>query len=124
MLEELKNRIKPFYLWDYNNTISLCLGDLTEASDKTAFKWEIFISRTDEGFIGSGYDWLSLAQVFLAEKMPELKGRIDFDNTSGECFCAMFTNEETLKKFALEFRAMCDDDKLMRNLFSKAKSCG
>ncbi|PUV24565.1 Imm51 family immunity protein [Sphingobacterium athyrii] len=36
------------------------------------YKIEIFQPREEEGFEGNGYDWSSLANVFLEEQIPEL----------------------------------------------------
>ena len=62
--------IKPFFWVEHEKSTSLCLSNLN-------YKAEIFDSRADEGFIGNGYDWGSLALVFLEEKMPDL---IDTEN--------------------------------------------
>jgi len=32
-----------------------------------------------EGWLGNGYDWNSIAQVVMAERLPELDGELDFD---------------------------------------------
>ncbi|MCY7169950.1 Imm51 family immunity protein [Streptococcus mitis] len=47
----------------------------------------MFDTREEEGFEGNGYDWESLALVFLEEKMPELSDAIYFD-PEGSMFCA------------------------------------
>jgi len=36
-------------------------------------------------------------------------------------FCVYSKNTDALQKFALGFRAMCDDDALMGGLFSRAE---
>lgn len=113
MKDEIKNQLKPFFWVDHENSVSLCL-------DVGGFKDEIFLSREDEGFEGNGYDWGSLATVFLDEKMPELKADIDFD-PEASMFCVYSKNAEALEKFAVAFRAMCDDDVLMSDLFSRAE---
>ena len=53
--------------------------------------------------------------IFLDEKVPELKDAIDFDSEAS-MFCI-----EALKKFALSFKEACEDDKLIRDLFSRAE---
>jgi len=113
MNEEFVNKLKPFFWVETCNSFSLCLG-------VGGFKDGIFESRADEGFEGNGYDWGSLAHVFLNEIMPELKKDIGFD-PEGSMFCVYSKNEDALQKFALGFRAMCDDDKKMLDLFSRAE---
>jgi len=113
LTKEFNEQIKPFFWVEHEKSNSLCLtvGE---------FKDEIFLSREDEGFEGNGYDWGSLALVFIDEKMPELKSDIKFD-PEGSMFCVYSENAEALKKFAVEFRAMCENDSLMRDLFSRAE---
>ena len=71
-------------------------------------------------FEGNGYDWASLALVFLEEKMPELSDAIDFD-PEGSMFCAYSSKVDALAKFALEFKEFCDDIEAMKDLFSRAE---
>jgi len=120
MTNDFEQKLKPFFWVEHKNGVSLCLSDLTEASDKTGNKWEVFITRLDEGFSGNGYDWGSLALVYLNEKMPELKNEIKFDPEAG-MFCAYSENPKALEKFAIVFRKMYDDDEMMKDLFSRAE---
>jgi len=120
MTNDFEQKLKPFFWVEHENGVSLCLSDLTEASDKTGNKWEIFITRLDEGFCGNGYDWGSLALVYLNEKMPELKNEIKFDPEAG-MFCVYSENPKALEKFAIGFRKMYDDDEMMKDLFSRAE---
>ncbi|EDN9972417.1 hypothetical protein JTZ08_002824 [Listeria monocytogenes] len=113
MNEDLEKKLEPFFWIEHKGSVSLCLS-------AGNFKKEIFDSRKDEGFEGNGYDWCSLAWVFLNEKMPELKGKIDLD-PEAEMFCAYSKNAMALQKFALGFRAICDDDEMMSNLFSQVE---
>ena len=84
------------------------------------FRTEIFAERKNEGFEGNGYDWGSLAAVFLEEKMPELKADIGVD-PEGDMFCAYSNNRQALENFAIAFHAMCTDSEQMRDLFSRAE---
>ena len=70
--ESFKQDIAPFFWVDHDESASVCLEVGTYLQD-------IFDTRADEGFEGSGYDWGSLAQVFLDEKCPQLKDSVDFD---------------------------------------------
>ena len=69
MSNNFDEKIKPFFFVEHEDTASLCLN-------VGEYKAEIFEEREDEGFEGSGYDWQSLALVFLNEKVPELKDAI------------------------------------------------
>lgn len=81
---------------------------------------ELFALRADEGFEGSGYDWTSLAFVYLAEQMPELQGIVRFD-PEGSMFCAYSADREALRAFAVGFKEACENEVLIRDLFSRAE---
>lgn len=110
---DFTRQIAPFELVVYDTGNSLLL-------DVGSYKSEVFAGRADEGFEGNGYDWNSLAQVFLNEKMPMLKDELEFDPEAG-MFCAYSKNPEALGQFALAFHAACEDDGMMRDLFSRAE---
>ncbi|MCM3174662.1 immunity 51 family protein [Paenibacillus sp. MER 99-2] len=84
------------------------------------YKQEVFESRADEGFEGNGYDWASLAAVFLEEKMPELVAVIHFD-PEGSMFCAYTDNKDALIKFTRGFKQACEQHDLIHDLFSRAE---
>lgn len=113
MSNNFDEKIKPFFFVEHENSASLCLN-------VGEYKAEIFEERADEGFEGGGYDWQSLALVFLDEKVPELKEFIDFDSEAS-MFCAYSSDIETLKTFALLFKDACENDELIRDLFSRAE---
>nr|WP_232231594.1 Imm51 family immunity protein [Paenibacillus sp. HW567] len=85
-----------------------------------SYKSWLFGTRADEGFEGSGYDWASLAAVFLEEQMPELAEVIHFDPEAG-MFCAYSSNKEAILSFATGFKTACEDDTLIQDLFSRAE---
>ena len=106
--------IAPFMWVDHDNgTCSLILyvGD---------YLVDVFETRADAGFEGSGYDWNSLALVFLEEKMPEVAEVINAD-PEGSMFCMYSNDAAALEKFARGFRAACEDRKLITDLFSRAE---
>ncbi len=109
----LKETIQPFFWTEHKDYASVCLsvGD---------YKPEIFLTREDEGFEGNGYDWASLAQVFLDEKKENLIGKINFD-PEGSMFCAYSSDREALKEFIVEFKQACEDEELIQDLFSRAE---
>ena len=74
----------------------------------------------EKRFEGNGYDWASLALVFLEEKKPELSDTIDFD-PEGSMFCAYSSNVDALARFALGLKEFCDDIDTMKDLFSRAE---
>ncbi|WP_160139730.1 immunity 51 family protein [Chryseobacterium sp. c4a] len=112
-INHFKETIKPFFWVEHNNSFSVCL-------DVGNYKQEIFDARADEGFEGNGYDWNSLANVFLDEKRPDLGTSIRFDPEGG-MFCAYSSDENELKDFILDFKKACEDETLIKDLFSRAE---
>lgn len=110
---DFETSIKPFFWVDHEKRFSVCLN-------VGEYKADIFLTRKDEGFEGNGYDWASLARVFLSEKMPDLGDAVDFD-PEGSMFCAYSANAKALKDFILSFKDACEDDPLIRALFAKAE---
>ncbi|KQO17162.1 Imm51 family immunity protein [Paenibacillus sp. Leaf72] len=107
-------QLQPFIFIDHDNkSWSVILNAGT-------YKQELFDTRVDEGFEGSGYDWSSLAAVFLEEKMPELAEHIHFDSEA-DMFCVYASNREAMVSFALAFKAACEDHDLISDLFTRAE---
>lgn len=107
----IEKKIEPFKIiyGKKNTSIILNVGE---------YRAEIFAEREAEGCDGNGYDWASLAAVFLDEKMPDLKLEIQFDPEGG-MFCAYSKNSQALENFAIVFHAMCTDKEQMQDLFSR-----
>ncbi|QJD88006.1 hypothetical protein HH215_05825 [Cohnella herbarum] len=103
----------PFKWVVHANSVSLILS-------VGSYKNEVFAERADEGFEGNGYEWGSLAAIFIEEIMPELAAQIQFE-PKASMFCAYSTDGEALERFALGFKAACEDDALIRDLFSRAE---
>ncbi|MFD2327668.1 Imm51 family immunity protein [Cohnella sp. GCM10020058] len=110
---ELDEELAPFKLVGHGDSASVILS-------AGIYKQELFRMREDEGFEGSGYDWGSLAAVFLEERMPELSGVVRFDPEAG-MFSAYSGDREAVVRFARAFKAACEDDALIRDLFSRAE---
>lgn len=111
---DFDTQIQPFFWVDHDNgQASLCLP-------AGRYKQSLFNSRAEEGFEGNGYDWASLAQVFLDERMPVLKDIVLFDPEAG-MFTAYSDNGEALRRFVLAFKDACEDDVLIADLFSRAQ---
>lgn len=113
--EQFKKEIAPFAwveLPDSGNVaIYLYAGEYLQ---------ELFDTRADEGFQGSGYDWESLAQVFFDEKCPDLQEKINFDSEA-DTFCLFSHDKEALADFILQFKRACEDKALISDLFSRAE---
>jgi hypothetical protein len=110
---DFETAIKPFVWVEHENSVSVCLSYL-------AYKSEIFQAREEEGFEGNGYDWGSLASVFLEEQKPELIGIVKFD-PEADMFCAYASDVHALKEFVLSFKQACENDEQIRDLFSRAE---
>lgn len=112
----LDQQIQPFVLVRGQDSTSLILN-------AGSYRQHIFDERAADGFEGNGYDWGSLADVFLAEAMPELQGKIRPDPEAG-MFCMYAKGPEagdTMAAFARGFSAACADEARMRDLFSRAE---
>jgi len=111
--EPVAEALKPF-VWIEQDS-----GNVSVILNAGSYKQDLFATRSDEGFEGSGYDWGSLAAVFLEEKLPELEGIVRFDPEAG-MFCAYSNQREALLRFAVGFKQACENDELIRDLFSRA----
>jgi len=110
---DIKEKIKPFFLVENADDMSLLLNT-------GSYKSDIFQERSSEGSCGNGYDWSSLAETFIIEKVPYLHDTIDLD-PEADMFCAYSNDKEALLEFALAFHDMCEDDGQMRDLFSRTE---
>ena len=117
--ENINEKLFPFNLLVYDEDPQNVRGSLIYYPGGE-YRQEVFDTREDEGFEGNGYDWASLALIFLEEKMPELSESIDFD-PEGSMFCAYSSNIDALATFALGFKEFCDDSESMIDLFSRAE---
>lgn len=115
-MTDFNAQISPFYWVDGENHCSVCMTDVSN------YKQDIFDSRADEGFEGGGYDWQSLAVVFLQEKLPQLANSVRFDSESS-MFCAYGTKENAadLQEFIIAFKQALDDNQLILDIFSRAE---
>ena len=111
--KQFENEIAPFFWVEQRSGASVCLS-------AGGYLQDIFDTRADEGFIGNGYDWGSLAQVFLDERCPNLQEKISFD-PEADLFCAYSGDSEALADFILCFRKACEDKALIADLFSRAE---
>ena len=105
--------IAPFFYVESETGASVCL-------DVGHYCMGVFQSRAEEGFEGNGYDWAALAQVFLTEQRPDLCPIIKFDPESS-MFCAYASDKAAIRDFARAFKTACDNDALIRDLFSRTE---
>lgn len=112
--EELEKEIVPFYWVQQGGSASVCL------SMRHRYLQEIFDTRSEEGFIGNGYDWESLARVFLDEQCPGLQEKISFD-PEADLFCVYSEDQGALIEFIRQFRKACEDRTLILDLFCRAE---
>jgi Immunity protein 51 len=104
----------PFILVDTGSHTSLILSD----SDMLA-KSHIFEEREAEGWMGNGYDWNSLAQVVVAEQLPEFADELSFDPEAG-MFSAI-GDRLSLEKLGTKMCAMFHSDEAIRDILSRAE---
>ena len=116
--EELNKQLEPFKLMVFDEETEDVWATLVLWLNED-YKQNVFDTRQEEGFLGNGYDWNSLATVFLEEKMPELVDALSFDSEAG-LFSIGSEDVEAVKKFAIGFKALCDDESDMTGLLSRA----
>ena len=116
--EELNNQLEPFKLMVFDEGTEDVWATLVLWLNED-YKQNVFDTRQEEGFVGDGYSWNSIATVFLEEKMPELMEVLSFDSEAG-LFSIGSEDVESVKKFAIGFKAMCDDESEMMDLLSRA----
>ncbi len=117
MIEQFKKEIAPFF-WieaegdqDEDDYAQVCLNAGEYLQD---------VFDNCEGCEGSGYDWESLAQVFLEEKCSDLQEKINFD-PEADMFCVYSDDKEALADFILHFKKACEDKTLILDLLSRAE---
>ena len=116
--EDLNKELEPFKLMVFDEGTEDVWATLVLWLNED-YKQNVFDTRQDDGFLGNGYDWNSLATVFLDEKMPELLDALSFDSEAG-LFSIESEDVEAVKKFAIGFKALCDDESEMTDLLSRA----
>ena len=116
--EDLNKQLEPFKLMVFDEGTEDVWATLVLWLNED-YKQNVFDTRQDDGFLGNGYDWNSLATVYLEEKMPELVDALSFDSEEG-LFSIGSEDVEAVKKFAIRFKALCDDESEMTDLLSRA----
>ena len=116
--EEFNKHLEPFKLMVFDEGTEDVWATLVLWLNED-YKQNVFDTRQEEGFVGNGYDWNSLATVFLEEKMPELMQVLSFDSEAG-LFSIGSEDVESVKRFAIGFKAVCDEESEMMDLLSRA----
>ena len=80
--EDLNKQLEPFKLMVFDEGTEDVWATLVLWLNED-YKQNVFDTRQEDGFLGNGYDWNSLATVFLEEKMPELVDALSFDSEAG-----------------------------------------
>ena len=109
----IEDHIKPFALVRGSKSTSVILS---------AGRWQqaIFDERAADGFQGSGYDWASVADVFLDDTQPAWRADIRFD-PEADMFCAYSTEVTSIEAFALAFHSACADTARLRDMLARAE---
>jgi hypothetical protein len=79
----------------------------------------VFEERSEEGWLGNGYDWTSIARVVVEERLPDLRNGLDFDPEAGT-FVAL-GSIEALKRLGGEMKKVFDDEASIRDLLGRAE---
>ena len=116
--EEINKQLEPFKLMVFDEGTEDVWATLVLWLNED-YKQNVFDTRLEEGFVGIVYDWNSLAIVFLEEKLPELMDVLSFDSEAG-LFSIGSEDVELVKKFAIGFKALCDEESEMTDLLSRA----
>lgn len=110
---DFEKSIEPFFWSEQADSASVCLT-------VGHYKSEVFEARAAEGFEGTGYDWASLAKVFLEEQWPQFTGVVKFD-PEGSMYCAYSSNKAALQQFTLAFKEAVEDEAVVHDLLSRAE---
>lgn len=111
--EIFTKEIAPFIFVEHKESASVCLNVGT-------YLQEIFDTRADEGFERNGYDWESLAKVFLEEQAPNFIETIHFDSEA-DMFCVYSKDIPAIQEFIRHFKKACEDKAFILDLFSRAE---
>jgi hypothetical protein len=104
----------PFILMERGGYRSLLLTD-----EHMAAKFHVFEALGEDGWSGNGYDWNSIAQVVVAERLSELEGQLSFDPEAG-----MFSaqgSRAALESLGRTLQAVFNDEDQIRDLLSRAQ---
>jgi hypothetical protein len=104
----------PFILMDRGGYRSLLL---TEPGMEA--RQHVFAEHEAAGWSGNGYDWSSIAQVVVAERLPRLQDRLSFDPEAG--MLSVSGERADLEALGTALRAVYRDEADLRDLLSRAE---
>src|SRR5512140_3407430 len=113
MRESDKTTYAPFVLITGDSN-SLILSD-----EHMPERMDVFEERTNQGWTGNGHDWASIADLILAEKLPELAAQIALDPEAG--MFAAIGPEDALRQLGTELKRAFADPALLREYLSRAQ---
>lgn len=101
--------LDPFCWLDNGDSTATVTLDIDD------YKQELFERMEAEG---NGYDWELVAKAYLNQEMPQELEQISFDSESA-MFCAYSSHKDTLKRFIMGFRQLCENDRKLTALMKK-----
>lgn len=109
-----KTSYAPFVFVDEGAHRSLILSD-----QHMEVKFPIFDEKAGDGWSGNGYDWQSVAQVIVAERLPEFASELSFDSEAG--MFAATGSRAALEKLGTAMQSAFRDDAALRDVLSRAE---
>lgn len=101
--DQSEHQVAPFGIMKLDNGMfSACL-------DTISYKKEIFSLRSEEGIMGSGYDWNKVAGILL-RKYNICKSDSIYFSSEADLFCAYSKNLETLQELVTKMKELCEND--------------
>jgi len=82
-------------------------------------KEHIFEEFREAGWCGNGYDWSAIAQVIVAEQMPDLEQDLEFDPEAG--MFSVSGPRAALERLGRAMAAAYHDEATLRDLLSRAE---
>ncbi|HWW06380.1 Imm51 family immunity protein [Collimonas sp.] len=82
-------------------------------------KAHIFKERAGEGWTGNGRDWNSVAEVVIAEQLPQLADAFTFDSDAS--FFAIAGTKTNLTVLGHALKIVFDDDHILRDILFRAR---
>lgn len=113
--ETKKAEFEPFIFFRNDNGIYT----ITLEADGE-YRQQIFDEFKDDGWLGNGTDWESLAMYYLENNMNEALEQIEFDSEAG-MFAAYSKKCRIFKKFLKGFKEACENDEIMREMLKNTE---
>lgn len=105
-------RYAPFLLMDRRGYRSLLL-----AEPGMEARQHVFAER--KGWTGNGHDWGAIAETLVAERLPQLRGRLSFDPEAG--MLAISGERADLEALGAALSQIHRDEAELRDLLGRAR---